>query len=220
MPAMRHASENVMTMELKYDIYSIHNAVGTGEHRKYVRLKQYEPLTTKELEAKIQSRCSLTKGDVAAVLCELHDIAVEEFSQGRRFYIPEIGYFSLSVGLEMPEENPDKKITGKEVRLTGINFQPEKKLVEEVGRKIKFVRSRYSSQSTQYTEEKLLGKIEEYLQENRYITCKIMRFQFGLTQYTAQKWLNLFCDKGILVKDGTPRSPIYFLDKSFFSGND
>lgn len=219
MPAIKYASKNVTTMELKYDIYSIHNAVGTGEHRKYVRIKQHEPLTVKELEAKIQSRCSLTKGDVAAVLCELHDIAVEEFSQGRRFYIPEIGYFSLSVGLEIPEENPDKKITGKEVRLTGINFQPEKKLVDEVGRKIKFVRSRYSSQSTQYTEEKLLGKIKEYLQENRYITCKIMRFQFGLTQYTAQKWLNHFCDKGILVKDGTPRAPIYFLDKSSFTGN-
>ena len=116
-------------MELKYDIYSIQNAVGTGEQCKYVRLKQYEPLTAKELEAKIQNRCSLTKGDVAAVLSELHDIAVEEFSQGRRFYIPEIGYFSLSVGLEMPEDNPDKKITGKEVQLTGINFQPEKMLV-------------------------------------------------------------------------------------------
>ena len=198
-------------MELKYDIYSIQNASGTDERRKYVRLKQHEPLTAKDLETKIQNRCSLTKGDVAAVLCELRDIAVEEFSQGRRFYIPEIGYFSLSVGLEMPEDNPDKKITGKEVRLTGINFQPEKKFIEEVRRNIKFVRSRYSSQSTQYTEEKLLAKIKEYIETNRYITCKIMRIQFGLTQYTAQKWLNHFCDKGIMVKDGTPHSPIYFL---------
>ena len=198
-------------MELKYDIYSIQNASGTDERRKYVRLKQYEPLTAKDLETKIQNRCSLTKGDVAAVLCELRDIAVEEFSHGRRFYIPEIGYFSLSVGLEMPEDNPDKKITGKEVRLTGINFQPEKKFIEEVRRNIKFVRSRYSSQSTQYTEEKLLAKIKEYIETNRYITCKIMRIQFGLTQYTAQKWLNHFCDKGIMVKDGTPHSPIYFL---------
>ena len=101
-------------MELKYDIYSIQNAIGSGERRKYVRIKQHEPLTAKELETKIQNRCSLTKGDVAAVLCELHDIAVEEFSQGCQFYIPEIGYFSLSVGLGMPENNPDKKITGKD----------------------------------------------------------------------------------------------------------
>ncbi len=198
-------------MELKYDIYTLANSQGTGENRQYVRLVQHEPMTAKQLEATIQQRCSLTKGDVAAVLSELHDLCVQAFSEGRRFYIPEIGYFSLSAGLEMPEDNPDKKITGKEVRITGINFRPEASILKEVNQNVHFVRSKYTNQSTQYTEEKLLAKIKEYLQENRYITCRIMRILFGLTQYTAQKWLNHFCDKGIMVKDGTPRSPIYFL---------
>ena len=67
-------------MDLKYDIYSISNAAGSGEQRKYVRLQQQEAMTASELEATIQNRCSLTKGDVAAVLKELHDIAVQEFS--------------------------------------------------------------------------------------------------------------------------------------------
>lgn len=83
-------------MELKYDIYMLNNAQGTGEKRQYVRIVQHEPMTEKQLQEKIQSRCSLTKGDVAAVLAELHDLLVEEFSMGRRFYIPEIGYFSMS----------------------------------------------------------------------------------------------------------------------------
>lgn len=135
-------------MELKYDIYMLNNAQGTGEKRQYIRIVQHEPMTEKQLQEKIQSRCSLTKGDVAAVLAELHDLMVEEFSLGRRFYIPEIGYFSMSASLEMPEENPDKKITGKEVRITGINFRPEGKLMEEVQRNVHFVRSRYSNQST------------------------------------------------------------------------
>ena len=142
-------------MELKYDIYTLNNAQGTGEKRQYVRIVQHEPMTEKQLQEKIQNRCSLTKGDVAAVLAELHDLLVEEFSMGRRFYIPEIGYFSMSASLEMPEENPNKKITGKEVR--------------------------------------------------------IMRIHFGLTPYMAQKWLNHFCEKGIMVKEGTQHAPIYFL---------
>ena len=107
-------------MDLKYDVYTITNAEGSGEERKYVRLKQYEAMTAHELEATIQQRCSLTKGDVAAVLSELHDIVVSEFSMGRRVYIPELGYFSLAVNLEMPADKPNKKITGKEVRLRGI----------------------------------------------------------------------------------------------------
>ena len=143
-------------MELKYDIYTLNNAQGTGEKRQYVRIVQHEPMTEKQLQEKIQNRSSLTKGDVAAVLAELHDIFVEEFSMGCRFYIPEIGYFSMSASLEMPEENPAKKITGKEVRITGINFRPEEKLVKEVQRNVHFVRSRYSNQSTKYSEEKML----------------------------------------------------------------
>ena len=160
-------------MELKYDIYTLNNAQGTGEKRQYVRIVQHEPMTEKQLQEKIQNRCSLTKGDVAAVLAELHDLMVEEFSLGRRFYIPEIGYFSMSASLEMPEENPDKKITGKEVRITGIKFRPEGKLMEVVQRNVHFVRSRYSNQSTKYSEEKMLENIKEYLQKNRYITTRM-----------------------------------------------
>lgn len=194
-------------MELKYDIYTLNNAQGTGEKRQYVRIVQHEPMTEKQLQEKIQNRCSLTKGDVAAVLAELHDLLVEEFSMGHRFYIPEIGYFSMSASLEMPEE----KITGKEVRITGINFRPEEKLMKEVQRNVHFVRSLYSNQSTKYSEEKMLEKIKEYLQENRYITTRIMRIHFGLTPYMAQKWLTHFCEKGIMVKEGTQHAPIYFL---------
>lgn len=198
-------------MELKYDVYTINNATGSGESRNYVKVMQHEPMSARQLQEKIQQRCSLTRGDVAAVLSELHDIFVEEFQMGRRFYIPEIGYFSMSASLEMPEDNPDKKVTGKEVRISNINFRPEASLLQEVQRGIHFVRSRYSNRSTQYTGEKLLAKIKEYIQDNRYITSRALRLQFGLTHYTAKKWLNHFCEQGILVKDGTPRSPIYFL---------
>lgn len=198
-------------MELKYDIYKLRNSQGTGEERSYVRIVQHEPMSENDLRERIQDRCSLTKGDVAAVLAELHDIAVEEMSNGRRFYIPELGYFSLSASLEVPKERSDKKITGKEVRIAGINFRPESKLMQEIRRGVSFVRSKRSCQSATYTGDQLFAKIQDYLKDNRYITARIMRFQFGLTQYATQKWLKFFCEKGMLVKEGTPRLPIYFL---------
>ena len=200
-------------MDLQYDIYSIKNAEGNGKTRKYARLVLNDTMTAEELKEKIHDRCSLTKGDVTAVLSELHDIAVQAFSAGRRIYIPELGYFSLSLGLEIPEDNPDKKITGKEVRLRGINFRPEASLMKEVERNIHFYRSEYTSRSTNYNEEKLWKKLLEYFEQNRYITVKWMRIEFGLTRYMAQKWIDHFVEKGMLVKDGTPRSPTYFLNK-------
>ena len=87
-------------MELKYDIYTLNNAQGTGEKRQYVRIVQYEPMTEKQLQEKIQ---------------------------------------------------------------------------------------------------------------NCYITTRILRILFGLTPYMAQKWLNHFCEKGIMEKEGTQHAPIYFL---------
>ena len=199
-------------MDLKYDVYTITNAEGSGEERKYVRLKQHEAMTASELEATIQQRCTLTKGDVAAVFTELHDIVVSEFSMGRRVYVPQLGYFSLAVNLEVPEDNPDKKITGKEVRLRGINFRPEAGLLQEIDRNVHFIRSEYTGRSNVFTEKKLWTVLQEFFQENRYLTISLMRMKFGLSRHMAQKWIDHFIDKGLLVKDGSPRSPIYFLN--------
>ena len=48
-------------MELKYDIYTLNNARAQEKKRQYVRIVQHEPMTEKQLQEKIQNRCSLTK---------------------------------------------------------------------------------------------------------------------------------------------------------------
>lgn len=198
-------------MQLKYDLYTINNAMGSGKSRQYVRLILREPLTARELETAIEKRCSLTKGDVAAVLTELRDLCVQAFIEGRRFYIPEIGYFSLAASLNVDDNNADRKVTGHDVRIAGINFRPEASLVKEVSQGIRFVRTKHSNQSCQYTEQQMSEQVRAYLKEHGYITCKIMRTQFGLTQYLAQKWLNRLCNAGVIAKGGVPRFPLYVL---------
>ena len=198
-------------MQLKYDLYTINNAMGSGKSRRYVRLILREPLTSRELEAAIEKRCSLTKGDVAAVLTELRDLCVQAFIEGRRFYIPEIGYLSLSASLNVDDNNADRKVTGHDVRIAGINFRPEASLVKEVSQGIRFVRTKHSNQSCQYTEQQMSEQVRAYLKEHGYITCKMMRTQFGLTQYLAQKWLNRLCNAGVIAKEGVPRFPLYVL---------
>lgn len=199
-------------MNVNYDIYIINNASGQNKTRKYVQLKQAGPMTETELQKTIQSHCSLTKGDVAAVLTELHDIVIREFAMGRRVYIPGLGYFSMSAEIDALNKNSGKKITGKEIRLRRINFRPEKGIMSELKRSVCFVRTKRSSKSNEYAENQILVRMEEYLRKNRFITCSIMRRMFGLTQYTAQKWLNLFVEKNVIQKDGTRRFPIYFLN--------
>ena len=185
-------------MQLKYDLYTINNAMGSGKSRRYVRLILRAPLTARELEA-------------AAVLTELRDLCVQAFIEGRRFYIPEIGYLSLAASLNVDDNNADRKVTGHDVRIAGINFRPEASLVKEVSQGVRFVRTKHSNQSSQYTEQQMSEQVKAYLKEHGYITCKIMRTQFGLTQYLAQKWLNRLCNAGVIAKEGVPRFPLYVL---------
>ncbi len=87
-------------MRIKYDIYNIENSQGSGTSRQYVQIQRPSAMTEEELCEEVHDRCTATAADVKAVLSAIREIAQRELSRGSRFYIPEIGYLSLSVGLK------------------------------------------------------------------------------------------------------------------------
>lgn len=198
-------------MSIKYEVHNIENAVGTGEKRKYVQLKTMKPKTMDELASQIAHSCSLTASDVKAVMSELRQVAVEDLSSGIRFHLPELGYLSLAVGNTPTDKLPEGKITGKDIFLKNINFQPESSFLRDVRGKVRFEKSKYSSASTSYSEEELWQRIEAYLKENKHITRRTMREQFGLSEHIAKLWLGKFVEEGRLVKDVFGRQQIYSL---------
>ncbi len=72
-------------MAIKYEIHSIHNSKGEGGEQKFLRLRDHGPMTSKQIEQHIEQACSLTRGDVQAVMTSLHDLIVTELSQGCPF---------------------------------------------------------------------------------------------------------------------------------------
>lgn len=200
-------------MEIKYEIHNIENSQGTGEKRVFIQLRNNKAMTTDELAKKIQEACTVTPSDVKAVMAEICHIAIRELASGNRFYLPEIGYLSLSVGNTPPTLKPNGKITGKDIYLRNINFKPEKKFLKEVQENVRFVKSDYTTLSTKYTEEKLWSRVEEYLSSHRYITRRDMRSEFGLSDYKAKQWLDRFVGSGKLTKEGTWHQPLYFPNK-------
>lgn len=198
-------------MAIKYEVYNIENAVGTGEKRKYVQLKTIKPKTIDELASQIAHSCSLTASDVKAVMSEIRQIAVEDLSSGVRFHLPELGFLSLAVGNPPTDKLPKGKITGKDIFLKNINFQPESSFLKDIQGKVKFEKSKYSSASASYSEEELWQHIEAYLKENKHITRRSMREQFGLSEHIAKLWLNKFVEEGRLVKEIFGRQQIYSL---------
>lgn len=196
-------------MSIKYDIRSIHNSEGKGNERKFVGITDHAPMTPNQLAGYIQGCCSLTKGDVKAALSALRDCIVRELSSGNRFYIPEIGYFSLSVEAQIPEGLTIEQIKGNHVQVRGIKFRPEASLLQELKQETSFGRDNTSHLSKTYTEEELLEKIHTYLSDHRSITRRTLETEFGLLKGTARKWLKHFTDTGALKKEGPRNSPVY-----------
>ena len=200
-------------MSIKYEIHSIKNSKGSGKEQEFVRIFDNPPQTDQQLEGHIQDNCSLTKGDVQAALMTLRDCMIHELSCGNRFHIPEIGYFSLAVDLDMPEDKPAEKVRGDYISVRNIKFRPDAELLDEVKTNVRFERAKFSSKSRQYTEEELLEKIKEYLAANNCITRRDLERNFGLRQSAALKCLKHFTETGTLKKEGARNSPVYFLNK-------
>ena len=200
-------------MDIHYDIHTLNNAEGEGKERKYVVLQQREPMTEEEMEKQIQENCSLTASDVKAVLSEIKSMVVRQLSQGSRFCLPGIGWLLLSAGLAKAAQDPNHKITGKDIYLRGIQFREDKKLFTEITHQVNFVNSKYTSLSVNYTTEELWSKVSNYLSHNTFITRKIMRSEFGLSEYKFNQWLKRFVEESKLVKEGTKHMSFYLKNK-------
>ena len=197
-------------MSIKYEIQPIKNSQGTGEERHFARIYERTPMSANELKNCIQDSCTLTKGDVEATLSALRDIMIRELSQGNRFYIPSIGYFSLSVDLDMPEGKSIDKVRGDYITVRNIKFRPDASVLEKVKKNVRFERANFSTQSKSVTEEAMQKKIKDYISANGYINRSAMEDLLGLRRTAALKWLKHFTGKGILRKEGPHNSPVYF----------
>lgn len=201
-------------MAIRYEIHTIKNAQGTGEERHYVHVMPSGSLTPARLEAAIQEMSSATVGDVRAVLSALSYFARRELSQGRRFHVPGLGYLSLSAGLRKDTEKPVEKLTARDIRVSGINFSPERTLLGGVQKEAKFEKAAYSTLSATYDADALWQKVEAYLTAHRYLTRRIMQTEFGLSEYKAAQWLNRFVTEGKLEKEGARPRMLYFLPQT------
>mgnify|MGYP004545363851 CR=1 FL=1 len=202
-------------MSIKYEIQSIKNALGKGGEHRFARIFEQPPMTSGELEDSIQAGCSLTRADVAASLVALRESMLRSLASGRRFCLPGIGCFSLSVGLDMPDGLPDNKARADYISVRDINFRPDISLLSGVKDGTRFERAGFSTKSRQYTEKEMMARLREHFASNRILTRRDMELEFGLRKSAALRWLRCLTASGVLKKDGVRSSPVYFLKQAF-----
>ena len=205
--------KNIITiMAIKYEIQMIRNSGGSGIERRFARIFESEPMTAEQMENFIQDNCSLTRSDVRSALVALRDCMLHELRSGNRFHLPGIGYFALSVDLDMPESLPNEKARADYITLRSVKFRPERSLVEKVGRGMRFERAHFSTQSRKCSEEDVIAGLYIFFETHSFLTRRCMELEFGLRPSTAQRWLRRLVENGVLRKEGARNSPIYFLD--------
>ena len=198
-------------MAIKYEIHYLPNAGGNEETRRFAHIFEQTAMTDKQMISRIARHSSLSEGDVAAVLMQLRDIIEEDLQEGRRINIPEIGYLSLSVDLDMDELKPDNKVRADYVSVRGIKFRPNADLLKKVKHHTHFEKSLYTSRSYPFSEDALKEKIREYLEHNRSINRKVLETEFYIRKQTALNWLKKLEKSGFLIKEGSRNAPVYFL---------
>lgn len=199
-------------MSIKYEIHSIKNSQGTGKERHFAQIFDQPAMTAEQLKSHIQASCSLTKGDVEATLSALREHMTRELIEGHRFYIPSIGYFSLAVDMDMPEGKPIDKVRADYLSVRNIRFRPDATLLKEVRKGVRFERATFTTKSANLTEDELKEKITLYFATNNCLTRRAMEQEFGLRRNAALKWLRHFTETGLLKKEGSRNSPVYFLN--------
>ena len=198
-------------MAIKYEIHYLPNAGGNEETRRFAHIFEQTAMTDKQMISRIARHSSLSEGDVAAVLMQLRDIIEDDLQEGRRINIPEIGYLSLSVDLDMDELKPDNKVRADYVSVRGIKFRPNADLLKKVKHHTHFEKSLYTSRSYPFSEDALKEKIREYLEHNRSINRKVLEEEFYIRKQTALNWLKKLEKSGFLIKEGSRNAPVYFL---------
>lgn len=168
-------------------------------------------MNAEQLESHIEESCSLTKSDMEATLSALRAAMIRELSQGKRFHLPSIGSFSLSVDLNLPEGKSVDKMRGDYISVRNLNFRPDTPMLREIKNNARFERANVSTQSNHFTEEHILTQIKEFFKTHAYITRRDIESLFGFRRSYATKWLKHFRECGVLKQSGPVNSAVYLL---------
>lgn len=199
-------------MPINYDWYSNPKPAGKEEDAVtlHPRIHYNGSTTTAEMRRYIQDSCSLTEGDVDAVLSALSHFVSQELADGKSVHLDGIGYLSPVLGCT-ETVTPTTKNKYMKVRLKSIRFRPDKTFKRRMGGiKIHCIR-RNDPLAKQLTDKEVEQAIRTYLATHQFIQRRNLESLCNFSSSTARRHLNRLCKSGVLVNRGMHNQPLYYL---------
>ena len=171
----------------------------TGEKKAYYRLKTERKIDFNQFVDRISSHNSgISRGEAIRVLMHATDTLAELLAEGYSVTIDDMGTFKATVGLvedkEMDSfEEGTPKLNARSLRIDGVNFQADKKLIVNVDKRCELKRAGVSKlRRSPFTKEERLQKALEFLSSHGAMRVKHYMELTGLSHTVAVKELREF----------------------------
>ena len=182
-----------MAKYIKQELPDLHK---TGEKKAYYRLKTERNIDFQHFVDHISSHHSgISRGEAVRVLIHATDALAELLAQGYSVTIDELGTFKATIGLEDDKEmdtfESDKpRRNARSLRLNGVNFLADKKLISNANSRCKLTRAGVSRLCrSSLTKEERLQTALAYLEENGAMRVKQYMALTGLSHTVAAREL-------------------------------
>ena len=171
----------------------------TGEEKAYYRMKTERKIDFNQFVDLISSHNSgISRGEAFHVLTHATDILAELLAQGYSVTIDEMGTFKATIGLvrdkEMDSfEEGTPKLNARSLRVDGVSFQADKRLIANVDTRCDLKRAGVSRLCrSPFTKEERLQKALEYLNAHGAMKVKDYMELTSLSHTVAAKELREF----------------------------
>lgn len=98
----------------------------------FPRIIDSEVVCEQRLAELMAAHGSLSRGNAKAALTDLAEVMAELLGEGKTIENPILGSFKLSIGTDA-EIHPDSDGRMQSIVVRGVNFQPDKQLMETIG---------------------------------------------------------------------------------------
>ena len=155
---------------------------------------------------------SLSRGNAKAALTDLAEVMAELLREGKTIDIPMLGSFKLSIGTDA-EIHPDSSRRMHSIVVRGVNFQPDKQLMDAIGNPT-FQWKPTTGVAIAPTTCQLIPQLNDYFQKHNSITRAEFEHLFRLKRTTAYMRLKELEKMGVIVAVGNGRERKYVNSKT------
>ena len=196
-------------MSILYDWYENPKETEEGKKGLHPRPCYNGKLTTEQVAARIHAGCTLTRGDILAVLQALSEVLGNELREGRQVYLRGIGYFRPTLKVDTPiDSSMNLRERSRHVAFKDVAFRMDKQLKAAIG-PVQLTATRHALHSHKLTDEEVESRLLAYFGEHEVLTRRTFQSLCNLTASTAVLRLRALREAGKLKNIGTRTQPMY-----------